>query len=68
MDYDVSMNSPLPIVVFITHHANEMLWSALRSALDSGLDKRDMGGHSHSESPVLEEFTILFSITGWVTT
>ena len=23
MDYDVSMNSPLPIVVFITHHANE---------------------------------------------
>ena len=29
MDYDVSMNSPLPIVVFITHHANEMLWNAL---------------------------------------
>lgn len=58
MDYDVSMNSPLPIVVFITHHANEMLWSALRSALDSQTWIREIWVvHSHSErSSLPEEF------------
>ena len=35
IDYDDSMGSSLPIVVFITHHADEMLWNALRSASSS---------------------------------
>ena len=33
IDYDHSMRSLMPIVVFITHHADEMLWNALRSTL-----------------------------------
>ncbi len=59
MDYDSSMNSPLPIVVFITHHANELLWSALRSALNSqGWIKEIWVIHSHSdESNIPDEFS-----------
>ena len=50
MDYDVNMNGPLPIVVFITHHANEMLWDALRSTLQSQKWIRELWVvHSHSE-------------------
>ena len=35
IDYDDNMRSLLPIVVFITHHADEMLWNALRSVSPS---------------------------------
>ena len=49
IDYDDNMRSPLPIVVFITHHADEMLWNALRSTLCSKDWIRDLWVvHSHS--------------------
>ena len=49
MDYDDNMSPSLPIVVFITHHANEMLWDALRSALESQRWIRELWVvHSHS--------------------
>ena len=54
MDYDDSMSSALPIVVFITHHANEMLSHALHSALKSPKWMRELWVvHSHAEKAVL---------------
>ena len=48
MDYDDSMSGSLPIVVFITHHANDMLWEAVRSLTDSAKWVREVWVvHSH---------------------
>ena len=59
MDYDECMSSALPIVVFITHHANEMLWEALRSTMISEKWVREIWVvHSHSVQTALPiEFT-----------
>lgn len=58
MDYYQSMNGSLPIVVFITHHANDMLWDALRSLLLSKEWTREIWVvHSNeSETSIPTEF------------